>query len=75
MTTGAGGLQWFADSRKVLITRQGRVFVVDSFNGQARDVFAIPGEQITNAQFSSDGWLYFLSGNASGDIWVVRFGD
>jgi hypothetical protein len=74
-TTNAFFLQWFADSRRFLATREGRVFVVDSMTGQAREAFALPGETINSAQFSSDGWLYFLSGNASGDVWVVRFGD
>jgi Tol biopolymer transport system component len=72
---GTDSLQWFADTRRVLGTRQGRVVVADTTTGQSRDVFAVPGEVIFNTQFSSDGWLYLLSGNVTGDVWVVRFDD
>jgi Tol biopolymer transport system component len=75
VTTNGGSFQWFADSRRFLATRQGRVIVVDSATGQSREVFAMSGEGINSAQFSSDGWLYFISGNLTGDVWVVRFGD
>ena len=72
---GSNSMQWFDDNRRLLFTREGRVFVGDSITGDAREVLSVPGEAISVAQFSSNGWLYFLSGNASGDIWVVRFGE
>jgi Tol biopolymer transport system component len=75
VTSGGNSPQWFGDNRRLLLTLQGRVSVLDSSNGQVKEVFGIPGEPIVSAKFSSDGWLYFVSGNASGDIWVVRFGD
>jgi Tol biopolymer transport system component len=75
ITTNAGNLKWFGDNRRILATRQGRVTVIDSTTGQAKDVFEVPGEGINSAQFGSDGWLYFVSGTLTGDVWVVRFGD
>ena len=72
---GSNSMQWFDDNRRLLHIRQGRVFVGDSLTGHAREVLSVPGEAISAAQFSASGWLYFLSGNASGDIWVVRFGE
>ena len=75
LTDAGGAAQWFGDSRRLMLVRQGRVWVLDSSNGQIKEIFAIPGEPVNSAQFSSDGWLYFLSGSASGDIWTVRFDD
>ena len=73
---GAGpGNQWLPDSQRLLFSRQGRIFVGDWLGGNTREVLAIPGETLASPRFSSDGWLYFLTGSASGDIWVVRFGD
>ena len=72
---GGASPQWFPDSNRILITGRGRVFVTDWLTGNAREILSVPGEQISVARFSSDGWLYFLHGTSSGDVWVVRFGD
>ena len=66
--------QWFPDGRRLLISRQGRVYALDVETGAEREVLAIDGEAIGTARLSPDGtWLYFLHGSASGDIWTVRF--
>jgi Tol biopolymer transport system component len=74
---GSGGAftaQWFADGRRLLVNRQGRVYALDVETGAERELLAIDGEAIGTARLSPDGnWLYFLHGSASGDIWTVRF--
>jgi Tol biopolymer transport system component len=66
--------QWFADGRRLLVNRRGRVYALDVETGAEREVLAIDGEAIGTARLSPDGnWLYFLHGSASGDIWTVRF--
>jgi dipeptidyl aminopeptidase/acylaminoacyl peptidase len=68
--------QWFADGRRLLINRQGRVYALDVETGAEREVLSIDGEVVGTARLSPDGaWLYFLHGSASGDIWTVRFDD
>ena len=74
-TPVVGGAGWFPD-RRVLSGRQGRLFIADWLSGEARQVFAIPGETINGARLNADGsYVYFNHGSASGDIWMVRFDD
>jgi hypothetical protein len=74
VATGVFTAQWFADGRRMLIGRQGRVYALDIETGAEREVLAIDGETVGMARLSRDStWLYFLHGSASGDIWTVRF--
>ncbi len=74
--SGSALVRWLPDSRRLLYVQRGRVVVVDAFGSSPpRDVFSIPGEGISVAVPGTDGWLYFLSGSASGDVWTIRFGD
>ena len=67
---------WLPDGRRMIVGRQGRLFVTDTSSGETRPLFAIPGEAIAGARLSADAsYLYFTHGTTSGDIWVVRFGD
>jgi hypothetical protein len=74
---GAGTTaQFLADSRRLLVTRQGRLVTLDLDTGATRDVLALPGEVISAARFSPDwSFVYFLHGSQSGDVWLARFDD
>ena len=77
-SAGGGGVtaQFLADSRRLLVTRQGRLVTIDIDSGATRDVLALPGEVISSARFSPDwSFVYFLHGSLSGDIWLARFDD
>ena len=67
---------WLPDNRRVIMGRQGRLFVTDTLSGESRQLFAIPGEQLGQARLTADSaYLYFAHGTTSGDIWLVRFAD
>jgi Tol biopolymer transport system component len=73
---GPGGVQWLPDSRRLVLSRQGRLYVRDLASDSEREIMSLPGENITTIDFSPDrSYLYFVRGNATGDIWLVRFDD
>jgi serine/threonine protein kinase/WD40 repeat protein len=68
-----GQAHWLPDSRRLLVGRQGRVFITDVPSGNVREIFAMPGEIVQAPRLSPDGkTIYFLRGSSSGDIWTVR---
>jgi serine/threonine protein kinase len=69
---GSSAPMWL-DDRRIITATQGRVVVVDSVTGSISDVLAIAGETLISPKVSADGYLYFLRGSQSGDIWTVRF--
>jgi eukaryotic-like serine/threonine-protein kinase len=72
----SSSLTWLPDGRRFVFARRGRLFLADRVAGAAREVFAIAGETITFPRLSRDGsFLYFEHGSASGDIWMVKFGE
>ena len=66
--------RWLSDGHRVLAQRNGILLLIDTVSGHARDVLAIPGENLSApVPTVDDRFLYFLRGTASGDIWLVRF--
>ena len=68
--------RWLPDGRRLLGLREGRVVLVDTRNGQARDVYseATPNA-LNNVALSRDGGrLYVASLSSQSNLWVMRTG-
>jgi len=72
----SSSVTWLPDGRRFVFSRRGRLFIADRLGGEARELLALSGETIVFPRLSHDGaFLYFEHGSASGDIWMVKFGD
>jgi serine/threonine protein kinase len=68
--------RWLSDGRRLIYQNGGRLFIVDTASGVAREVLAIPGETLAQAALTADdSQLYFTHGATSGDIWLMRLGE
>ena len=68
--------RWLPDGRRLLGLRGGKVVLVDTRNGQARDVYSEATPHVlNNVALSRDGRrLYVASLSSQSNIWVMRTG-
>ena len=68
--------RWLPDGRRLLGVRGGKVVIVDTQNGQARDVYAEAAPNVLDGiALSRDGRrLYVTSASSQSTIWVMRTG-
>jgi Tol biopolymer transport system component len=68
--------RWLPDGRRLLGLREGRVVLVDTRNGQARDVYSEATPNVlSNVALSRDGRrLYVATQSSQSNLWLMRTG-
>jgi Tol biopolymer transport system component len=67
-------VEWLPDRRRMIVAREGRLYILDTATGEARLLLEIPGEILDRPRLSPDGSsLYFVRGEQSGDVWIAQF--
>lgn len=65
---------WLSDSRRVLLNKQDKIFILDVFTKQSHELFsAAPGSHIGSARAADhDKTIYFLNTTSDADIWMAK---
>jgi eukaryotic-like serine/threonine-protein kinase len=65
---------WLNDSRRVLFSHQGRLFVVDTISKKSREILSVAPDGFGSVTTSADNrTLYFTRETQQGDIWLMTF--
>jgi len=65
---------WTQDGRRIVCQRSGHLVVVDVSSGRTKELLT-PGLAPGGVRLAAgDSQLFFLTGAASADIWIARFG-
>ena len=66
---------WFADGRRLAYLNPNGIFVLDTVSGVSSELIQTPGITIgAGAHLAAgDSQLFYLQGEVSGDIWLVKF--
>ncbi len=63
---------WLNDSRRLLFTHQGKIFVTDMKTGAVREIFSVLPDTIAFVRVSRDNHtLYFTRATSENDIWMI----
>jgi len=72
---GGGQPVWLADERRIVASIRNRLSIIDTASGEAHELLAIPGENLSSPRLAADDTqLFFLRSTIAGDIWLMRFG-
>ena len=65
---------WLSDSRRLLFSSAGRVYLLDTATKQVRELLSVAGETLSAPSVSRDDrWIYFQRGTSESDIWMATF--
>jgi hypothetical protein len=63
---------WLKDSRHLLFSWTGRIFLLDSETKKTQEVLALPPYEIRSACLSRDEhFIYYTLGRTEADIWLL----
>ncbi len=72
LTDFGGAPVWLSDSRRVLFSFEGKLFLVDSQSKKSHEVLSVPGETLSGPSLSRDNReIYFTRGTNEADIWMA----
>ncbi len=64
---------WLNDSRRLIYASNGRLFIADTVLKAARELLALPGDELDLPRLSGDNLhLYFTRGGTESDLWIMR---
>ena len=67
-----GFAAWLPDSRRLLVTATGKLYVVDTVSGKPAEILSVAPDSITDVAVSHDGRrVWFARGSTEGDIWMA----
>ena len=65
---------WLSDSRRLLFSSAGKVYLLDTATKESRELLSVPGETLSAPSVSRDDrWIYFQRGTSESDIWMATF--
>jgi hypothetical protein len=74
LSAPGGALAWLNDSRRVLSSDGGRLFVTDTVSNVTNEIMSILPDTFNGVGVSSDNrTIYFTRVNEQGDIWLATF--
>jgi Tol biopolymer transport system component/predicted Ser/Thr protein kinase len=63
---------WMNDSRRLLFSHQGKLFMTDSVSGEPREIMALPQKSLGSVGLSADNrTIYLTSMAAEADVWMI----
>ena len=63
---------WLPDSRRLVFSKENKIFITDIETKKNREIFSLPQEQISSAGISRDGkLLYYTVFTSESDIWLL----
>jgi tricorn protease len=66
---------WLADSRRLIFSYGGRIYMGDAVLRIAREIFALPDQQLDGPRLSRDNrHLYFTGSGTDANLWLMTLG-
>ncbi|HEU5259657.1 MAG TPA: hypothetical protein VFU28_26905, partial [Vicinamibacterales bacterium] len=66
---------WLADSRRLIYSYGGRIYMGDAVLKIAREIFAMPDQQLDGPRLSRDErHLYFTGSGTDANLWLMSLG-
>jgi len=63
---------WLSDSRRLLFSHLGKLFLIDSATGKYREVLSLPQQNLGSVGLSRDDrTIYYAVQNAEADVWLI----
>jgi Tol biopolymer transport system component len=63
---------WLRDSRRLLFSSGGKLYLIDSVTRKIREILSIAGETLSAPAVTQDNrWIYFQRGTSEADIWMA----
>ena len=76
MTDHGSDPVWLSDSRRLLFLDKGKISLVDSESGVARELLSIVPEEVARRGFAvspDDRHIYFSVSTTEADVWMLEF--
>ena len=76
LTDRGGDPAWLSDSRRLLFLDKGKIHLLDSATGAARELVSIAPEEIARRGFAispDDRRIYFSVSTTEADVWMLEF--
>ncbi|CAN5733898.1 hypothetical protein BH24ACI5_BH24ACI5_27360 [soil metagenome] len=63
---------WLRDSRRLLFSHRGKLFLIDSVSGRQKEILSLPQNSLGSIGLSEDNrTIYFTLQSAEADIWML----
>jgi serine/threonine protein kinase/dipeptidyl aminopeptidase/acylaminoacyl peptidase len=63
---------WLRDSRRLLFSSGGKLYLIDSVTRRVREILSVAGETLSAPAVTQDNrWIYFQRGTSEADIWMA----
>jgi eukaryotic-like serine/threonine-protein kinase len=63
---------WLGDSRRLVFSSAGKLFLIDRASKKVRELLSVTGETLSAPSVTRDDqWIYFQRGTSESDIWMA----